>query len=125
MPVILPRLAFTLDNMPEIGARIAIDRKARVGRCEERERLAVHTLADWKERNRRDGAKSALLVWRSECGECSATFEQVTGLEFKGFMRRCDACRKAAPRLWAGFPSGPRNRYVLFTLGEVDPLSLF
>lgn len=129
MPEVLHRLAFDPETV-EIGSRVVVDRKRATGYCLERETLAIHKLIDCEARQRRDGAAGALLTWQSECGECGATFTQMSGATFKGFLRRCDACRDARPWKPAGFPRGPRNRYTLYVLGEyhpseVDPLSLF
>lgn len=129
MPIAMPYLRFDLETV-EAGSRLIIDRKAATGRCRERVFIASHKLLAVDDHTRRDGSAGTLMTWQSECGQCGAPFEQVTGADFKGFMRRCGACRKAAPRAWASFPKGPRNRYTLYLLGErhpyeVDPASLF
>jgi len=129
MPEIMPYLRFDPEAV-EVGSRLVIDRKADTGRCRERVLVAVHKLLAVDDHTRRDGSAGTLMTWQSECGQCAALFEQVSGADFKGFMRRCPSCRKASPRRSLGFPSGPRNRYTLYLLGErhpyeVDPASLF
>lgn len=126
----MPYLRFDVEALPEIGSRLIVDRKASTGRCAERVLICAHKLIDWNERERRDGSAGVLMTWASECAECGRGFEQITGSDFKGFNRRCAECRLRTPRLAAGFPTGPRNRYVLYGLGEyhpaeVDPASLF
>lgn len=130
MPLIMPYLDFPADDLPEIGSRLVVDRKAETGRCRERVHVCTHKLIDCEEHTRRDGTAGTLLTWQSDCGECGREFKQVTGASFKGFMRRCPDCRKARPRAWQSFPKGPRHRYTLYRLGEfapgeVDPATLF
>jgi hypothetical protein len=51
---------------------------------------------------RRDGARSAILTWQSECPRCGNQFTVTSGLVAKALNRRCVHCRKIAYRPVSG-----------------------
>lgn len=53
-----------------------------------------------------DGTLSVILIWRSQCPECGASFTTTSGLVTKHLTRRCPRHR------WPGVPvDGKRRAY--------------
>lgn len=45
---------------------------------------------------RRDGTRSSVLTWQTDCPRCGNPFTVTSGLVTKAINRRCEACRKVA-----------------------------
>lgn len=122
----MARIDFKLDNMPEIGSRMLLQRYAS---REDRSLVTLQTyaLVAWDPHTDRRHRKTGVMTWQSKCNECGARFRFKTGLFSKGFYRRCEECRNARvydPKEgWN--PGAMRNQYRLLAPGEVDPASLF
>ena len=51
---------------------------------------------------RRDGQRSTVLTWLSDCPRCGDRFHVTSGLVSKALNRRCEKCAKCARRPVSG-----------------------
>lgn len=112
-------ITFDRDEMPRRGSTVELQRRIAVGAAE-MVTLQTYKLVKWAAHEARDGARSAIMTWRTECMTCGADFNFTTGLSTRALIRRCPACRRTAKRPLEGWPNGPRNKHVYYPAPELE-----
>ncbi|HKR17644.1 hypothetical protein [Rhizorhapis sp.] len=91
---------FDFSEQPTVGTVILLDEQQ-------------YELVGVEPYRRRDGRKTELLVWATQCANCQSPFEVKTPLRTNGFSRRCAACRKPGKPV-----QGKRGRKVKVAMVE-------
>lgn len=87
-----------------IGTRLQIEQSGEIIQT-----LALADIEDY--RRKKDGRKTMLFVWETECTECGAAMRFKARNMTKDLKRRCKLCNEETPYDPVGWSTRPRNTY--------------